>query len=65
MRLYITPNTRQERDVLDVMRLYGLQAVILTDAQGTYVDLTPPDYWSKSRKRRFKEAIKRATSQAS
>ena len=60
MRLYITPNTRQERDVLDMMRLYGLPTVVETDDRGTYVDITPPEYWIELRKRAFKVAIDRA-----
>ena len=63
MRLYVTPETKQERDVLDVMRLYGLPLVIETDELGTYVDLTPPPYWSGRRKQMFNAAIDKATDQ--
>jgi hypothetical protein len=61
MRLYITPTANTARGILDLLRVYGLPIVIEIDEQGTYIDITLPDYWSEDRQRVFNEAISRAT----
>ena len=56
-RLYVTPNSDEERAVLDVLQLYGLPRIINSDEHGMYIDLTPPAHWAANRNRKFRQAI--------
>jgi hypothetical protein len=59
-RVYVTPNTKEEGALLDVLHLYGMARIVDCDEQGMYIDLTPPAHWTASRKGKFKKAIAHA-----
>jgi hypothetical protein len=59
MRLYVKPKTQAYDSAVAILRLYGLHSVLQEDEQGTYFDMTPPEFWKKRRKLVFQRAVER------
>ncbi len=59
MRIYVTPKSKIEQELLEVLRSYGMAPVRAADKDGTYYDVTPPKYWLSNRRTVFRRAIHR------
>lgn len=59
MRLYVKPNTKAYDVAVEVFRVYGISPALQKDDRGSYFDVTPPDYWTKYRKEKFKSALEK------
>jgi hypothetical protein len=56
-RFYVNPKSKTHDAASAHLRLYGLNLDLKQDADGTYFDVTPPDYWTKKRKEQFEAGL--------
>ncbi len=45
------------QELLDFLRLWGLEVKLESDKGGSYFDVTPPDHWLDNRRKRFAAAL--------
>jgi|GEM_PF-7006714 len=55
---------KKRQVTLDFLKLWGLPSTSGTDKQGTFFDVTPPDYWLGERRKTFVKALERVKVQS-
>lgn len=52
------PRCEKYQDLREFVHIWGFKEELVTDKDGQYFDVTPPDYWLDNRRMRFAHALK-------